>query len=74
MSDCLFELIGWHGALFERAHHAVTQLVLVEGLATAVGFDDARHDEFGRFEGREALIARQTLPATADLPTFPGKP
>jgi hypothetical protein len=48
----------------------VEQLVFVERLAAAVAFDDGREQQFGRLESSEALGARQTLAAPANLSTL----
>src|SRR3970040_87072 len=67
--DRLFDLIARHGTLRERAHDAVTELLVIERLTPGGALDHRRHHELGRLEGREAFLARETLaPATHEAP------
>ena len=69
-----FDLLLLDRTLLQRAQDARTQLLLVEGLAFAMAFDDQRHHELGGLEGGEALAAGEALAPPTDLPTLRGKP
>ncbi len=57
-------------AFLQRFLNASTQLVFVKRLRYIVAFRDARHQQLGGLERREALGATQTLAAAANLVTF----
>ncbi len=67
MRNGRFQPLDADRAFLQRALHAGTQLVFVEGLATAVLLDQPRHHQFGGFEGREALAAGQAFAPATDL-------
>jgi hypothetical protein len=46
------------------------QLVLIEGFAAAIAFDDGGQQQLRRLEGREAFGTGQAFAAPADLPPF----
>ena len=60
-------------SLLQRFDETRAQLLLVEGLATAMTFDHERHDELGRLKGRETLTTGETFTPTADLSPFSGE-
>jgi hypothetical protein len=70
MAHRLLELVTGDRAFLESAHHAIAQFVFVKRLSSVVILDQPGHDEFGGFEGREALVACQALPAPANLPAL----
>src|SRR2546430_15728284 len=72
-TEGLVELGARHRALLQRFLHAGAQLRLIERLAPPVALDHHRHEELGRFEGREALATLQALAAPADLPALAGE-
>ena len=55
------DLLGADGAFLQRPHDPRAQLAPVEGNATAIAFDDARHHQFGGLERGEPFAAGQTL-------------
>jgi hypothetical protein len=69
-ANCLFKIIGGYRAFLKRTHHAVTQFRFVKRLAAIVCLYQSWHDEFGRFERGESLVAVQALPATTNLSTI----
>src|SRR5439155_1794726 len=72
-TEGLVDLRARHRALFQRLLHAGAQLRLVERLAPPIALDHHRHQQLGRFEGREALATLQALAAAADLPALAGE-
>ena len=67
MVDRLLDGLHAHRPLLQRPQNAGTQLVFVEGLAGAVGLDDAGHDQFGHFEGGKTLVTEQAFATAAHL-------
>src|SRR5690606_14882552 len=61
------DLLDADRALFQRAQQTGAQLVLVEGLTTAILLDDTWQHQLGRFEGSEALLTGQAFPTPAHL-------
>src|SRR5690606_2172334 len=55
------------------ADHAVSQLVLIEGLPAVVALDQARHYQFRRLERGETLVAVEALAPPAHLPPIGGQ-
>src|SRR5690606_36100071 len=54
-------------AFFQRPQSAGMEFFFVEGLTRAVLLDDARHHQFGGFEGRETLTTADAFASAADL-------
>src|SRR5690606_33155185 len=70
----LLDVLRLHRPLLQRREHAVAELRLVERLAALVALRHLRQQELGRLERREALVAGQTLAASAHLPALAGEP
>src|SRR5678816_2458028 len=69
-TDRLLDGFAADGTLLEGTCYSGTQLCLIERRAALVSFDDERHDELRRLEGRKALGTRQTFASAPDLPAF----
>ena len=69
----MFDSARFHRPLFQRPHHAATQLFLGKRLAAAVGLDDSRRLDFRGFVSIEARTAGFALAAASDLHAVTGQ-
>src|SRR6185436_8814238 len=72
--DRALDLVGGHGALPQREHHAAHQLVAVEVGAAAVLLHQPGHLEVDPLIGGEALFALHALPAAVDRVRLEARP